>query len=135
MATPTKPAPKPRTSGFCNPTLPRTELYDPHQRCHGCDCTAEGCPCAATVSLLQLQDRINATQVTLQQIAATGVAPVTVTPAAAAWTWEADVAADLMVAEPVCPMCLLQWDAHRFTDADQLVCNSTGAQPGETLAP
>lgn len=40
------PAPrKPRTSGFCNPTLPRTPAYDPHQRCPGCDCRATNCPC------------------------------------------------------------------------------------------
>lgn len=38
-------APKPRLSGFCNPTLPRTDAYDPHQRCHGCDCRAPRCPC------------------------------------------------------------------------------------------
>ena len=37
--------PKPRISGFCNITLPRTERYDPHQRCPGCDCTALNCPC------------------------------------------------------------------------------------------
>lgn len=29
---------KRRISGFCNPTLPRTEAYDPHPRCAGCDC-------------------------------------------------------------------------------------------------
>ena len=39
---------KPRVSGFCNPTLPRTTLYDPHQRCRGCDCTADNCPCNPT---------------------------------------------------------------------------------------
>lgn len=36
---------KPRLSGFCNRTLPRTTAYDPHQRCPGCDCRATGCPC------------------------------------------------------------------------------------------
>lgn len=40
-----KAPPRPRLSGFCNPGLPRTEDYDPHQRCRGCDCTAAGCPC------------------------------------------------------------------------------------------
>ena len=40
-----KPAVKVRLSGFCNPTLPRTEAYDPHQRCRGCDCAAPACPC------------------------------------------------------------------------------------------
>ena len=38
-------ATRPRLSGFCNPTLPRTDKYDPHQKCHGCDCRAPGCPC------------------------------------------------------------------------------------------
>lgn len=37
--------PKRRVSGFCNPTLPRTAAYDPHQRCPGCDCRAKRCPC------------------------------------------------------------------------------------------
>jgi hypothetical protein len=37
-ATKTKAEPKPFRSGFCNRTLPRTPTYDPHQRCHGCDC-------------------------------------------------------------------------------------------------
>lgn len=41
-------APRPRISGFCNRTLPRTATYDPHQRCPGCDCRAPGCPCAPT---------------------------------------------------------------------------------------
>ena len=40
------PAPRRRLSGFCNPTLPRTTEYDPHQHCRGCDCTEPGCPCA-----------------------------------------------------------------------------------------
>lgn len=44
MTTKTTPA-KPRLSGFCNPTLPRTDAYDPHQRCTGCDCRAPRCPC------------------------------------------------------------------------------------------
>lgn len=39
------PARKPMTSGFWNPTLPRTRAYDPHQNCRGCDCTAPHCPC------------------------------------------------------------------------------------------
>lgn len=45
MSTKTPAPRKPRTSGFCNPTLPRTPAYDPHQRCPGCDCTATNCPC------------------------------------------------------------------------------------------
>lgn len=36
---------RPFVSGFCNPTLPRTARYDPHQRCPGCTCRAPGCPC------------------------------------------------------------------------------------------
>ena len=40
-----KAEPKPRISGFCNVTLPRTKAYDPHQNCRGCDCRAPGCPC------------------------------------------------------------------------------------------
>lgn len=41
----TKAPPKPFISGFCNPTLPRTAAYDPHQKCSGCTCQASGCPC------------------------------------------------------------------------------------------
>jgi hypothetical protein len=36
-------ATKPFLSGFCNPSLPRTAQYDPHHRCSGCDCPANGC--------------------------------------------------------------------------------------------
>lgn len=43
VTTRTKAEPHPFISGFCNPTLPRTAAYDPHQRCHGCDCTAPNC--------------------------------------------------------------------------------------------
>lgn len=37
-----------RLSGFCNPTLPRSEEYDPHTRCNtdDCECDADACPCA-----------------------------------------------------------------------------------------
>lgn len=34
---------KPFISGFCNPTLPRTDEYDPHSQCRGCACEADDC--------------------------------------------------------------------------------------------